>query len=51
MKISLNDVKEIKALHKQGLSERAIAKKVGCSRTTVWNHLNKDKIKNNKNGR
>lgn len=45
MKIFTSDIKKIKDLHKKGLSERAIAKYIGCSRTTVWNHLNKNKIK------
>lgn len=33
--------KEIKILHKQGRSERGIAKMIGCSRSAVWYHLQK----------
>ncbi len=32
---------EIVRLSKKGLKEREIAKKVGCGRSTVWDHLNR----------
>lgn len=41
MKLTQKQVEKIKALHSKGLSERDIAKKLGCSRSTVWYHLQK----------
>lgn len=41
MKLSKEVVARIKTLHKQGKSERVIAKEVGCSRSAVWYHVKK----------
>ena len=40
-KLSQNQIKRIKELHIKGFSEREIAKKIGCSRSSVWYHLQK----------
>ncbi|MDD5527754.1 MAG: hypothetical protein PHO56_02135 [Patescibacteria group bacterium] len=40
-KMTEKKIAKIKALRKQKLSERAIAKKVGCSRSAVNYQLNK----------
>lgn len=40
-KLTAKQIAKIKALHKKGLSERAIAKEVKCSRSAVWDHLQK----------
>ena len=40
MKLSKQQIAKIKAMHKKGLSERVIAKKIGCARSTVWYHKN-----------
>jgi transposase len=40
-KLTEAKIAKIKALHNRGLSERAIAKKIGCSKSTVWYWLNK----------
>jgi biotin operon repressor len=39
--LTAKQIAKIKALHKQGKSERAIAKVVKCSRSAVWYHLQK----------
>jgi len=38
-KLTAKKVAKIKALHKKGMSERAIAKEVRCSRSAVWYHV------------
>jgi len=40
-KLSKKEIARIKVLHKKGMSERAIAEKIGCSRSTVWYWLQK----------
>jgi biotin operon repressor len=39
--LSDKKIARIKELSKKGLSQRAIAKKVGCSRSAVWYRLQK----------
>ncbi|MCK5016600.1 MAG: helix-turn-helix domain-containing protein [Candidatus Peribacteraceae bacterium] len=39
-KLTQAQIKKIKSLASKGLSERAIAKQVGCSRSAVWYHKN-----------
>ena len=41
IKLSTKQIARIKALHKQGKSQRQIAKEVGCSRSAVWYQLQK----------
>ncbi len=41
-KLTSDQIKKILKLSKKGLSERAIAKEVGCSRSAVWYRINKD---------
>jgi len=43
--------KEILKLHKNGLTNRSIAKEVGCHHTTVGAYLKKNKLKSNGNCR
>ncbi len=43
MQLSENTVSRILDLHEKGLSERAIAKEVGCSRSAVWYQIRKSK--------
>ena len=40
-KLTPAKIKKILELHRKDLSERKIAKKVGCHRSTVWYHINK----------
>lgn len=42
-KLSSKQIARIKALHNKGkgMSERAIAREVGCSRSAVWYHVKK----------
>jgi biotin operon repressor len=40
-KLTEKQIAKIKALHKKGKSERAIAEEIGCSRSTVWYQLQK----------
>lgn len=40
-KLTPATIAKIVKLSNDGLSERAIAKKLGCSRSAVWYHLNK----------
>lgn len=40
-KLSAAQISRIKSLKEKGLSERQIADKIGCARSTVWYHLNK----------
>ena len=40
-RLTKKQIERIKTLHKKGKSERAIAKKIGCSRSTVWYWLQK----------
>jgi DNA invertase Pin-like site-specific DNA recombinase len=42
-KLSGEIIAKIKTLYRQGKSERAIAKAVGCSRSAVWYQLQKAK--------
>lgn len=40
-KLSGETIAEIKTLYREGKSERAIAKIVGCSRSAVWYQIKK----------
>ena len=40
-KMTIAKIEKIKVLKKKGLTERAIAKAVGCCRSTVWYWLQK----------
>jgi len=40
-KLTKKQIERIHALRAKGLSERAIAAKIGCARSTVWYQLNK----------
>lgn len=40
-KLTNKVIAKIKSLSKKGMSERAIAKLVGCSRSAVWYQLQK----------
>lgn len=40
-KLTSSQIAKIKTLHKQGKSERQIAKLIGCSRSAVWYQINK----------
>lgn len=42
-KLTNKKIERIHALSAKGLTERAIAAKVGCARSTVWYQLNKQK--------
>jgi len=45
MRLTKEQIKGIKILSKKRkMSERAIAKHIGCSRSAVWYHLNKNKL-------
>lgn len=41
MKLTKEQIAKIKKLAAKGMSERAIAKEVGCSRSAVWSHKQK----------
>jgi biotin operon repressor len=38
-KLTKEQIAKIKELNKKGMSERAIAREIGCSRSAVWHHL------------
>jgi len=40
-KLVKKQIEKIQSLSKKGMSQRAIAKEVGCSRSAVYYHLNK----------
>ena len=40
-KLTKKQIERIKALHAKGKSERVIAEKIGCARSTVWYWLQK----------
>jgi hypothetical protein len=40
-KLDKKQIEKIKKLSSKGMSQRAIAKEVGCSRSAVYYHLNK----------
>ena len=42
MKLTRQQVAKIIKLAAEGLSERKIAKKIGCSRSAVWYHIQKE---------
>lgn len=42
-KLSDMEKQRIRALHKDGFSEREIARRIGCSRSAVWATLQKEK--------
>lgn len=38
-RLTESQVEEIRTLHREGWSEREIARKMGCSRSAVWARL------------